>query len=414
VAAGKRNPARPGQAAPHPLFRQAFELQAQGRIEPAIAALRKLLGAQPEHFDALALLGTLEGQSGRFEIAQALLRRALALRPASASAHNNLGNVLASGGHFVQALECFERSLTLRPAHARTLHNRAKLLRTLGRSEEALQAVDTAIGLEPASPDFALTRAGLLAELARHTGAGTPPAAQAVAAYHHAQALGADAQLVAYALAALGEGQAPQASPRDYVRRLFDEYAPQFDGHLRDTLGYRTPELLVGEALRCAGRQALDVLDLGCGTGLCGPLLRPAARSLAGVDLSANMVEQARLRGCYDRLACAEVTEYLLAAPGAFDLAVAADVLVYIGDLVALMAAAHAALRPPGLLAISVEAHGGEGYVLQASRRYAHAESYVRSVAQAQGFEVEAMQAASLRQDRDERIEGLLFVLRRR
>ena len=79
----------------------------------------------------------------------------------------------------------------------------------------------------------------------------------------------------------------------------------------------------------------LDVLDAGCGTGLCGALVAPFARRLTGVDLSDGMLAHAKDKNVYHALVKAELTEYLRANREAFDLIVSADTLVYFGDLTA-------------------------------------------------------------------------------
>ncbi|QNB00305.1 methyltransferase domain-containing protein [Massilia sp. Se16.2.3] len=77
---------------------------------------------------------------------------------------------------------------------------------------------------------------------------------------------------------------------------------------------------------------------MGCGTGLCGPVLRPRSRTLTGVDLSERMLARAAETGLYDSLACADLQAYLDSCHGDVDLVMAADVLVYFGDLAALFA----------------------------------------------------------------------------
>jgi SAM-dependent methyltransferase len=76
-----------------------------------------------------------------------------------------------------------------------------------------------------------------------------------------------------------------------------------------------------------------DVLDLDCGTGLFGPQLRPLARTLTVIDLLSNMLKKGEQRQLYDHLICGDIAEFLDTQSDAFDLAVAADVFVYIGDL---------------------------------------------------------------------------------
>ena len=101
--------------------------------------------------------------------------------------------------------------------------------------------------------------------------------------------------------------------------------------------------------------KSLDVLDAGCGTGLCGPLIAPYARRLVGVDLSARMLAQAKTKNVYDELVKCELTAYLRDSPGAFDAIVSADTLVYFGPLQDVVAASARALRPGGRLIFTVE-----------------------------------------------------------
>src|SRR5205823_1798095 len=118
--------------------------------------------------------------------------------------------------------------------------------------------------------------------------------------------------------------------PPSTMVALFDGYAEKFDEHLTGQLRYRCPELLHEAVARLNPGAGLNVLDLGCGTGLCGPLFRPLAATLTGVDLSPGMIDKARRRGVYDRLDLEDLVTALRRAPGAVDLLLAADVLVYV------------------------------------------------------------------------------------
>jgi predicted TPR repeat methyltransferase len=155
-------------------------------------------------------------------------------------------------------------------------------------------------------------------------------------------------------------------------------------------------------------------LDAGCGTGLCGPLLRPWAARLVGVDLSAGMLARARLRGTYDELIEAELTEYLLGQPAAFDVIAAADTLIYFGDLAPLLAAVAYALRPGGLLAFTVEhlspREPGTDVQLHATGRYRHTEPYVRNCLERAGLSVSAVEHATLRTEGAQPVAGLVVL----
>ncbi|HEY1779422.1 MAG TPA: methyltransferase domain-containing protein [Roseiarcus sp.] len=219
----------------------------------------------------------------------------------------------------------------------------------------------------------------------------------------------ADAQGAAPRLALMGQGETPGALSPAYVARLFDGYAWRFDKHLTKNLGYRGPALIV-DAI-APGRRFRSALDLGCGTGLMGEALRGHTDHLTGVDLSAAMIAKARERGVYERLVVGEAAATLKREPAAaFDLVVAADMLVYVGDLEPLFAAVRAALTVDGLFAFSVETHEGKGFRLEATMRFAHARAYVEGIAGEAGLRPLLVRSASARREAGADAPGLICV----
>jgi predicted TPR repeat methyltransferase len=213
-------------------------------------------------------------------------------------------------------------------------------------------------------------------------------------------------------VARLGAGDAGGAIGPGYVRALFDAYAPRFERHLVEGLGYRGPALIRAalEAERRPLRFA-GVLDLGCGTGLMARALSGCCESIAGVDLSPGMLAEARRGGLYARLAEGDLLAFLEREPaGTADLVVAADVLVYVADLAPVLAAAARALRPGGLLAMTLQSHPGDGVVLGEDARYAHGEATVRGAVAGAGLRLARLEAASTRRDRDADVPGWLAV----
>lgn len=204
---------------------------------------------------------------------------------------------------------------------------------------------------------------------------------------------------------------APDAALSDgYVRGLFDDYADRFDSHLVGSLGYRAPELIL-DALP-AGTFGL-ALDLGCGTGLMGRAVRDRVGALAGCDLSPAMVEKAREKGLYDRLAVADLVSFLAGeAEGAADLVLAADVFVYVGDLSPVFAETRRVIAPAGFFVFTVQALAGEGFAVGEDLRTAHSEAWLRRAAAATGFRVERCVGVSARHDAGRPVPGLLLVLR--
>jgi len=214
-------------------------------------------------------------------------------------------------------------------------------------------------------------------------------------------------------LARLGVGEATPSMTGVYVRRLFDQHAPDFDTALVERLEYRGPELLL-EAVRAIRGTRLrlgSVLDLGCGTGLGGAAFRPFCDWLVGVDISPGMIEQARAKGLYDRLVVSELLEFLNAEAGAsHHLALAADVFVYCSDLAPIATAVAKVLAPGGLFAFTVETHDDPGVRLQGTLRYAHGAAHVRQAITAAGLELRQVSAASTRNEKGAPVSGLLVV----
>lgn len=238
----------------------------------------------------------------------------------------------------------------------------------------------------------------------------------AVAAYTRCLALDpADRLGAVLRLALLGAVAEPPALPPAYVAGVFDEYAEDFDGALVERLDYRVPGELAALVRSLAGADAAwaRVLDLGCGTGLAGERFRAAAGWLEGVDLSAGMIAQAQRKGLYDALQVGDVVAHLQAARQRYDLILAADVVIYLGDLAPLMQAAARALAPAGRLALSVEAAAGDGFRLTAGHRYAHSEAYLRRVAEGAGLAVEALTGTVCRLEAGRPVQGHLLVARR-
>ena len=235
--------------------------------------------------------------------------------------------------------------------------------------------------------------------------AGRKPAA--LEAYHRCLALAPEREEIRHLIAALGGESAPARASDAYVANVFDAMAERFDATLVTFLDYRAPAILAGLAERRFGeRRMLDIVDLGCGTGLMAPHLRPRARQLVGIDLSGEMLKRAAARGGYDALHQAEIGAWLDAQPASFDLAVAADVFCYFGALDDVLAAARRALRPGGALLFTVERKSGEGWSLGASGRYQHTDKYIRDAARSAGFALIDLDPVVLRTEHGAAVEG--------
>ncbi|MEZ5581976.1 MAG: methyltransferase domain-containing protein [Candidatus Competibacteraceae bacterium] len=162
-------------------------------------------------------------------------------------------------------------------------------------------------------------------------------------------------------------------------------------------LAYAAPNRIRGIVGQFLDDRVPVAVDLGCGTGICGPLFEPLAERLIGVDLSPAMLKIARQRKVYDELIEADIVQYLRRHSGAFDLSFAADVLVYLGNLRPFLTASANALKPGAYLAFTVETTTQHDWILQPTGRYAHSRDYIQTLAQHCGFAVEALERATLR-----------------
>jgi predicted TPR repeat methyltransferase len=206
------------------------------------------------------------------------------------------------------------------------------------------------------------------------------------------------------------------AMPPAYVHALFDQYAPKFETALVDDLGYRGPALLFKAVL--AARHAVRkpaffrrAIDLGCGTGLAANAFARGVDHFTGIDLSPRMIEKARLTGLYAELKVADMLEGLRGRVDASaELILAADAMVYVADLVPVLNEARRVLAAGGLLAFTVETHGGDGVVIGEGLRYAHGAACVRASIEAAGLALSQLEALSARNEDNTPVPGLVVV----
>jgi predicted TPR repeat methyltransferase len=372
-----------------------------GDPQAALAPLDEALAASPHDADAWSHRARALAHLGRYEEAVHSADRALGIEPSHAAAgYERAMNLMALQRHD-QALPALEALLAREPDLAEAWMRRGQALQALNRHDEALPCYDRAVAADPRLAQAWTLRGGLLKDMGRTT--------EAIDAFRRALALGGDAGINGYFLAGLTGEDVPRQAPVSYVEQLFDGYAGEFDHHLVEVLRYGGPRILVEGLVALQPAGASTALDLGCGTGLCGPLLRPHVQRLDGVDLSAAMLDKARATGAYDGLAKGELVTHLRGVGSPQQWLVAADVFVYVGALEAVFEAAASVLAPGGLFAFSVEeAQPGEPpLALRPSLRYAHSQTYLEGLAQAHGLTVRRWQRAPLREDQRRAIPGL-------
>jgi predicted TPR repeat methyltransferase len=415
----------------------AMDHHQNGRLAVAEQMYRQVLRWQPDNADAYHLLGLLAAQLDEFDDALALFARAIELDSKIPEFHANRGNVLRIKSMLDEAEAAFACALSLRPDFPEALMNLATVRRIRGDPEGAEKLLRRSLELRAHWPaaqinlaNVVLARgsfeeamtlyvAALEAEpryvnayesLAR-AAARCGRTAEAAAAFQRLLAIDPGNINARYLLAACLSDPDRNRAPEDYIRRLFNDYAPRFDESM-DQLRYCAPRLI---AERLTSSVAPDesrvVLDAGCGTGLCGPLLKPYARHLVGVDLSAGMLAEAAKRSLYDELVEAELGQYLAEHRSTFDIIASADTLVYAGHLNELIAAAAGALKTGGHFLCTLEAlpesPQSPAYQLMPSGRFSHSAVYVCEVLEDAGLTVTAVDRVVPRFEGGQPVQGL-------
>jgi len=421
----------------------AMVLVALGELEQAVPALRASLSLDAAQLEPWMNLAGALLRLGRAGEAEAACGEALALDPANADVWQILAMTHVHAEDFPAAVLAFTRGLELAGETAVLRLNLGAALLKCGRFADAAASLGRAIDLDPQLPvalevkrmcDFIL--AAIAGDLTAARAAYPPEAfaepssaerlyrtallyldwadqRQAAILVAEAWAAAAPDSVEAVHMRDAALSRAVDRQPATLVAQAFDDIADDFDDRLVRRLGYQGPEQLAAlMAPRIAAEGALDVLDLGCGTGLCAAFLRPYARRLAGVDLSPGMLAKAAARGLYDDLQTADLLGVLTDGPSRWDLLIAADTFPYLGDLAPVFDGAALALRPNGWFVFSTEAADGDAFVLKGNGRFAHGRAYVERLA-AGRFEIAAHACATLRREAASPVDGDFYLLRR-
>jgi predicted TPR repeat methyltransferase len=353
---------------------RARAMLAAGDANSAIALLRVQLAAGRGGLLTRIALGGALMDAGDANEGLSVLREAALLFPSVAEAALALGHGLMASGYLPTAIAEFQRALTLDPD-----------------SEAA---------------GYALGSAWLEAGEADKAAATLRPIAQAATGQYRNSAV--------EKLQQVESTKRLNRSPAGYVRHLFDQFSANYDHNMVQDLQYRAPAILraLADLLMGGIEGPLDILDLGCGTGLAAEAFKTLARRLDGIDLSPLMIERAKARGIYDDLVTADLEVFLRQSDRQYDLLLAADTLVYLGDLSNVFCAVRERLRSNGYFLFTVERQRDAGYALGPRRRYRHSDEYVRAVAQRSGLECMGILDCSPRIEAGQPVEGLAICLR--
>ena len=392
------------------LMQNATLLHQSGRLAEAVHLYQQVLRNNPRHGGALYSLGYAYLQAAQFDDAQRLLGVAAEIMPGEVDPWFSRGCALYRLGRRDDAIACFDRALAIKPDYVEALVNRAVAQLETGRTEDALTGLDAALALRPDFMPAIVNRGNVFAAMKRFE--------EALASYEHALTLNPDdPDIAANRDNTLLELHRTNRCPPRYMRKLFDTFASTYDSRMLNELSYRAHLHLrdLANQVMPDAKAPMRILDLGSGTGLVGDAFKDLAQGgrLDGVDLAPMMIETAQKRGLYDSLILADLETHL-AAPGPdYDLILAADTMIYLGDLAPTFSGAEKHLTPGGFYIFAVEAKDGEGWEQTDGKRFRHSLVYIASEAAHAGLEIVKTMECTLRTEADAPVPGFTVALRK-
>jgi len=384
-------------------IKSVIELYSNGQIQEALDSVEVLIKNHPNEALLYNVGGACYAGLGQLDSAVKHYEKAIAIMPDYADAHNNLGNAYKRLGQLDAAVSIIEKALAIKPNYAEAHYNLGTTLQKLGQLDMAVMHYEQTIIIKP---DFVVAHNNL-GNVFKRLG----QLDMAVKSYEKALAIKPDYAVAQYMLNAL-TGNKSTKPPKEYVRNLFDDYAERFDESLLEQLEYKLPFLMKELILKLdPKRKAFEkVIDLGCGTGLTGKELRDISNNLTGIDLSSNMVAKAMEQDVYDRLFEGDIVDILSSSKETYDLFIALDVFIYIGELIKMFKTVRQCCNKNALFIFSVETQTEDGYSLLKSARYAHSDGYILNTA-SDGFKLIESQEVKLRKEKEGWIDGKIFIM---
>jgi len=363
----------------------------------------RVLQDNPEHVDALINLGVVALKRHRGQIAIDYFTRALALDDNNADALNNLAATFMHHDRFENALTHYAVLLKQSPENTEYHYNSGVAEMSLGQLHKASEHFNAILKQDPRHFNALTNLAAIATRLKQRT--------QAIYLLSRAHDIKPNDASCAFMLHALKNE--PCDTCPDYAKNLFDNYAIHYEKHLQETLNYTLPQHISRLIYQDIQPETLieHTLDLGCGTGLTGKVLREFTTHLTGVDISAKMLRLAEEKHEYDRLIEQEIVAFLMQDETKYDLIVAADVLPYFGSLDNLFKAVRARIKPQAYWILSAEISPNPDWQLQETSRFCHHPSYIHALAHKNQFNVLQQQQHIARQQESLDLPVMLYLL---
>jgi len=375
-----------------------------GLLDKAEESLTKALSINDTHPQVQNNLGALYILRSEYIKAKSYIDKAISIKPDFSDAHSNLGEIYKHLQANEKATECYLKAIALNPNSINAYIGLGSILSSMAAYEKGEFYLKKALKLNPYHPE-ALFNLGFLHYLKKSYGT-------ASVFFKDTLQINPDHQNARYLLSAITGNDAPDQSPQQYVKSLFNHYAETFDDHLVNALGYDAPNAMHQIVTKYANPvNTRHLLDLGCGTGMCGEVFRAQYDHLTGVDLSEKMIRKSEEKRVYDELYNNDLTIFLEKNHVKYDMIVAADVFIYIGDLAKIVNATVNAQEKGGYFIFSIEkSFEHQTYHLRDTGRYSHSVNYIKNILNEASYNIILDQPTILRNEKGHNIEGIIYL----
>lgn len=380
----------------------------KGELDKAISCFQKAITVEAECSEAhYNLANTLEIQ-GEFELATKSYKNAIRSNPKHFKAYCNLGILLMNQDELDEAISCYQKAIEINDQHVNAYNNFAVALMKQGDFKGAITKCLNAVDINPCCAEAYSNLASVYVGIGKFE--------DALMAYKDVLHLEPDNVTAQYMIDGLS-GKSRDAAPKEYIADLFDQYSADFDRHLVVDLDYKLPAFfrqmmhdLIGD-----GNIFQNAIDLGCGTGLSGQAFKSLCRKLTGVDLSQKMLDKADGKKIYDCLKFDGLCAFLASTQEQYDLFIALEVFIYVGNLEKIFSLIHKRASPKAYFIFSTEsALKREKFQLCKTGRYTHSYEYIKKIALDYGFSIVLHKSTEIRKNHIDLVVGDCYILKKK
>ncbi|MDX2346896.1 MAG: tetratricopeptide repeat protein [Legionella sp.] len=386
------------------LFYQGVLALFKEDLDTAEAAFLDVLTQDRTHADARTNLGVIALKKNKPQQAIMYFSETLGFDETHENARNNLAATFIHHNRFENALTHYQVLLKSHPNHLEYCYNAGVAEMALGHLNKARVHFKTVLK-QDANHAASLTNLASIASRLNQV-------PDAIHYLERAKVANPNDTSSAFMLDALTEKAPMREASNDYAQNLFDNYALHYEKHMCEALNYKLPQHIAKYLHQNMQDISPSTLDIGCGTGLTGIVLREQSKHLIGIDLSPKMLFEAEQKNIYDDLIQTDAISFLSQNKNLFSLIIAADVLPYLGELNTLFKHIKKNIDASGLFIFSTEISKTCDWTLQKTARFAHHPDYIKTLAAQYNFNILQQTSLAARKQQDEDLLVNLYILK--